>query len=150
MGRVCSSDDAMAAIQLIADEGCYQKEAALRLGVDYWSLCRMLATPEFKPLADQARIGAAEAQEALAYAALNAIRDDDTQAATTRQVRLSELHLKSAAVRDPRSYGQRVQVEQSVKLSLSGILSDMSQRVIDVTESIPAISGFVQADQESE
>lgn len=69
----------------------------------------MLATPEYKPLADQARIGAAESQEAFAYAALKAIQDDDAPGAVTRQVRLSELHMKSAATRDPRSYGPKVQ-----------------------------------------
>ena len=60
---------------------------------------------------------------------MRAIQDDDTQAATTRQVRLSELHLKSAAVRDPRSYGQRVQVEASHTFSLATVLMDVQGRI---------------------
>jgi hypothetical protein len=103
----------MSAIELIANEGCYQKEAAKRLDVDYWSLCRMLATPEYKPLADQARIGAAETQEMLAIEALRAIDDLAEPGQIARQKALYEHHWKSAKTRDPRTYGDKVQHDMS-------------------------------------
>lgn len=134
MGRVCTPDDAMAAIQLIADDGVYQKEAAKRLDVDYWSLCRMLATPEYKPLADQARIGAAETQEALALSALNDIDDDAKPGEIARQTRLAEHHWKSAAVRDPRSYGNRVDVVVEHKVDLIGAIEEGKRRAMNVIE----------------
>ena len=108
MGRVCTDADARAAIDRIIERGEYIRDAARALNVDYSSMLRKLATPEFKPLADEARMGAAEAQERLAFAALQAIQSGDDQALVTRQVRLSEHHWKSAKVRDPRSYGDKV------------------------------------------
>jgi hypothetical protein len=108
MGRVCTDADAQAAIDRIIEHGEYIRDAAKALNVDYSSMLRKLATPEFKPLADEARMGAAEAQERLAFSALQAIQSGDDQALVTRQVRLSEHHWKSAKVRDPRSYGDKV------------------------------------------
>lgn len=129
MGRVCTDADAQAAIDRIIEHGEYIRDAAKALNVDYSSMLRKLATPEFKPLADEARMGAAEAQERLAFAALQAIQSGDDQALVTRQVRLSEHHWKSAAVRDPRSYGQRMQVEQTHTFSLATILQDVQGRI---------------------
>lgn len=109
MGRSCTDDDALAAITMIIDDGIYIRDASKRLGVDYSSMLRKLATPEYKPLADEARIGAAETQERLAKEALEAIPDDASPGTIQRQVRLADHFWKSAKVRDPRSYGDKVQ-----------------------------------------
>jgi hypothetical protein len=134
MGRVCTDDDAMAAIEMIADEGCYQKEAAKRLDVDYWSLCRMLATPTYKALVDQARIGAAETQEALALAALDEIDDDAPPGQIARQKAKHEHHWKSAKVRDPRSYGDRVEISVEHKVDLIGAIEEGKRRAMLIVE----------------
>lgn len=134
MGRVCTDADAQAAIDRIIEHGEYIRDAAKALGVDYSSMLRKLATPEFKPLADEARMGAAEAQERLAFAALEAIQSGDDQALVTRQVRLSEHHWKSAKVRDPRSYGDKVahDVNASGAITVKVVHFDQSSAPITI------------------
>jgi hypothetical protein len=94
----------------MADTGCYIKVAAKEIGCDYPSLVTLLGTDQFSARASIAKRAGAEAQEALALAALEAIPDEGHAATVARQRELASHYRWAAKVRDPQRYSEKLAV----------------------------------------
>lgn len=128
------TEDAERAMKIMEETGCYAYEAAEQIGVDNSALSKMLKSDLFSERYATTKRRAAQRQESLALAALDAIGPDDTKADVARQLAKAQHFWKAARVRDNKRYGEQVQVSVEHKVDLIGAIEEGKRRALSIIE----------------